>query len=477
MRSPRPAASDVVLAGGATELLGPRGHLGFRVGTAALAGVRRPHRARCGLTGCVPPWPSRGRWRTTAASIVFMLRDGLTFSDGSPLDAEDVRRSWLRVLDPEQPSPLASLLDDVAGAAERARGTGQRGAGRHPRRRPDADRGVRAPRLLLPGRRRRAHPGRGARAASMRWPRVREADRPFPASGPTCPLEATPSEVVLRGQRGLLGGPAAHPSHHRRHRHRRPQRGRRLRGRGRRLDAHLARRRGLDPLRPAPRTPAAARATRWSSSTSASTPPSHPSTMRPSDAPWPWPWTGGAWHGRERRAVTRPCHLASCRRASPVAATTDYLPAHDPDGRSCRPGGSRLPGRGRLPARLPGHLRRRSGGRHRPRAGARAGHRRRGGGVVVRRPRRHPRGRYAGPVDAGLERRLSPRPRLPRAAAAQRQRRQRGRLVERRLRRPHRARPRPRRTRPSRSASTVRHRPSCATRCRSSRWATGAPGR
>jgi oligopeptide transport system substrate-binding protein len=54
--------------------------------------------------------------------IVFTLRDGLTFSDGSPLVAEDVRRSWLRVLDPARPSPLSSLLDDVAGAAAYARG-------------------------------------------------------------------------------------------------------------------------------------------------------------------------------------------------------------------------------------------------------------------------------------------------------------------------------------------------------------------
>jgi oligopeptide transport system substrate-binding protein len=55
-------------------------------------------------------------------SIDFVLRDGLTFSDGTPLSAEDVRRSWLRVLDPARPSPLSSLLDDVVGAAAHARG-------------------------------------------------------------------------------------------------------------------------------------------------------------------------------------------------------------------------------------------------------------------------------------------------------------------------------------------------------------------
>ena len=56
--------------------------------------------------------------------LVFTLRDGLTFSDGTSLDADDVRRSWLRVLDPDQPSPLASLLDDISGAAAYARGEG-----------------------------------------------------------------------------------------------------------------------------------------------------------------------------------------------------------------------------------------------------------------------------------------------------------------------------------------------------------------
>ena len=48
--------------------------------------------------------------------IVFHLRDGLTFSDGSALTGADVVRSWLRVIDPDRPSPLASLMTDVEGA-------------------------------------------------------------------------------------------------------------------------------------------------------------------------------------------------------------------------------------------------------------------------------------------------------------------------------------------------------------------------
>jgi ABC-type transport system substrate-binding protein len=54
--------------------------------------------------------------------IVFHLRDGLTFSDGTPLGAADVVRSWLRVVNPDSPSPLVSLFGDVEGALAYARG-------------------------------------------------------------------------------------------------------------------------------------------------------------------------------------------------------------------------------------------------------------------------------------------------------------------------------------------------------------------
>lgn len=48
--------------------------------------------------------------------VVFTLREGLTFSDGSPLTADDVVRSWRRLFLPAEPSPLASLVADVIGA-------------------------------------------------------------------------------------------------------------------------------------------------------------------------------------------------------------------------------------------------------------------------------------------------------------------------------------------------------------------------
>ncbi len=55
-------------------------------------------------------------------TVTFHLRPNLTFSDGSPLTAADVVRSWLRIVDPRHPSPLVSLMGDVSGALERARG-------------------------------------------------------------------------------------------------------------------------------------------------------------------------------------------------------------------------------------------------------------------------------------------------------------------------------------------------------------------
>ncbi|MEX1168926.1 MAG: peptide ABC transporter substrate-binding protein [Chloroflexota bacterium] len=55
-------------------------------------------------------------------TITFRLRPDLAFSDGSPLRASDVVRSWLRTIDPSQPSPLASLALDIDGADAYLRG-------------------------------------------------------------------------------------------------------------------------------------------------------------------------------------------------------------------------------------------------------------------------------------------------------------------------------------------------------------------
>ena len=55
--------------------------------------------------------------------VVFQLRDGLEFSDGTPLVAADVVRSWRRLVTPGALSPLASLLADVKGVPEILAGT------------------------------------------------------------------------------------------------------------------------------------------------------------------------------------------------------------------------------------------------------------------------------------------------------------------------------------------------------------------
>ena len=56
--------------------------------------------------------------------VIFHIRPDLTFSDGSPLRAADVVRSWLRIIDPAAPSPLATLMLDVEGALDYIRGDG-----------------------------------------------------------------------------------------------------------------------------------------------------------------------------------------------------------------------------------------------------------------------------------------------------------------------------------------------------------------
>jgi oligopeptide transport system substrate-binding protein len=58
--------------------------------------------------------------------ITFQLRAGLLYSDGSPIRAQDVIDSWLALLNPTQPSPLATLLADVTGAQDYLSGAGAR---------------------------------------------------------------------------------------------------------------------------------------------------------------------------------------------------------------------------------------------------------------------------------------------------------------------------------------------------------------
>src|SRR5688572_93297 len=60
--------------------------------------------------------------------IAFHLRPDLRYSDGTPIVAADVVASWMRLIDPASPSPLASLLSDVEGAADYLAGRATRDA-------------------------------------------------------------------------------------------------------------------------------------------------------------------------------------------------------------------------------------------------------------------------------------------------------------------------------------------------------------
>src|SRR5688500_10522424 len=62
-------------------------------------------------------------------TYTFTLRDGLRFSDGSPLGAEDVRRSWLRVMDPATGSTAPDVLSVIRGAPERLAGGSEEDVG------------------------------------------------------------------------------------------------------------------------------------------------------------------------------------------------------------------------------------------------------------------------------------------------------------------------------------------------------------
>jgi len=56
--------------------------------------------------------------------ITFTLREGLTWSNGDRLTAQDFRDSWMVLLSPATEAGYASLLDDIIGAREYRTGTG-----------------------------------------------------------------------------------------------------------------------------------------------------------------------------------------------------------------------------------------------------------------------------------------------------------------------------------------------------------------
>jgi oligopeptide transport system substrate-binding protein len=120
----RPGGADAVVVGGAPAAWDPA-----RIVDATSAQVLS--QLYDGLTALdtdslVRPAIAR-EWRVVDGGrlVEFRLRPGLVFSDGTPLGPADVRRSWLRVLDPVSPSPLADLLADVEGALDYRDGRGR----------------------------------------------------------------------------------------------------------------------------------------------------------------------------------------------------------------------------------------------------------------------------------------------------------------------------------------------------------------
>ncbi|HSM38141.1 MAG TPA: peptide ABC transporter substrate-binding protein, partial [Candidatus Limnocylindrales bacterium] len=78
------------------------------------------------------PYPSLAESWTVSddgTTYTFRLRGGLTYSDGSSLTSDDVRRSWLRILDPATGSTAPDVLTVIAGAPERLAGGPEAGVG------------------------------------------------------------------------------------------------------------------------------------------------------------------------------------------------------------------------------------------------------------------------------------------------------------------------------------------------------------
>ena len=77
--------------------------------------VREPDRDRRRSSRPGRRSPRRGTSATAGHRSSSTSGPDLTFSDGSPITADDVVRSWLRIIDPAHPSPLVSLMGDVDG--------------------------------------------------------------------------------------------------------------------------------------------------------------------------------------------------------------------------------------------------------------------------------------------------------------------------------------------------------------------------
>ena len=83
---------------------------GMRVARSLFEGLTRldPKTAEA-IPGLAAEWEisEEGRLYT------FHLREGLSWSDGAQITSSDLKKSWLRLMDPSMPSPYGSLLEVV----------------------------------------------------------------------------------------------------------------------------------------------------------------------------------------------------------------------------------------------------------------------------------------------------------------------------------------------------------------------------
>jgi len=66
----------------------------------------------------VPAAAEKWEYNADATELTFTLREGLTYSDGSLLNAKRYEYSLFRNVDPETAGEYAAITDDIAGAAE-----------------------------------------------------------------------------------------------------------------------------------------------------------------------------------------------------------------------------------------------------------------------------------------------------------------------------------------------------------------------
>ena len=69
------------------------------------------------------------KWSDDGKSITFKLRKGLTFSDGTPLTADDVAFTFTRLLDPKTKAPYQGSFTNIKGASDFIKGNAKTVAG------------------------------------------------------------------------------------------------------------------------------------------------------------------------------------------------------------------------------------------------------------------------------------------------------------------------------------------------------------